>query len=135
MADHLQEHLDAFEGLSTGPPIVAPDPVNQPMIRHMVEALGDTNPIYVDADAARAVGHPDVVAPPTMMQTWSMPGIRGPRRAGEGSTGRDVVLNLVDLLDLIEAAGFTSVVASNCEQEYSRYLSLGDHITVSSIIE
>src|SRR5947208_2371771 len=94
MPDDLQEQLDAFEGLSTGPPVVAPDPVNQPMIRHMVEALGDTNPIYVDADAARAVGHPDVVAPPTMMQTWSMPGIRGHRRAGEGSTGRDVVLNL-----------------------------------------
>jgi acyl dehydratase len=135
VADDLQEELDAFGGLSAGPPLVAPDPVNQPMIRHMVEALGDTNPIYVDADAARSVGHPDVVAPPTMMQTWSMPGIRGPRRAGEGGTGRDVALNLINLLDLLDAAGFTSVVATNCEQQYLRYLAIGDHITVTRMIE
>lgn len=40
------------------------DPVNQPMIRHWVDAIGDTNPIYTDEAAARAAGHPGVVAPP-----------------------------------------------------------------------
>jgi acyl dehydratase len=34
-------------------------------IRRFVEAVGDTNPIYVDEAAARAAGHPRIPAPPT----------------------------------------------------------------------
>ncbi len=34
-------------------------------IRHFAEAVGDTNPIYVDEAAARAAGHPRIPAPPT----------------------------------------------------------------------
>lgn len=39
--------------------------VERGMIRRFAEALGDPNPIYVDEAAARAAGHPAVVAPPT----------------------------------------------------------------------
>jgi acyl dehydratase len=31
------------------------DPVNEPMIRHWCEALGDANPVYTDAVAAASV--------------------------------------------------------------------------------
>ncbi|MBX4378888.1 MaoC family dehydratase N-terminal domain-containing protein, partial [Mycobacterium tuberculosis] len=55
------------------------DPVNTPMINNWVEAIGDTNPIYVDDDAARAAGHPGVVAPPAMAQVWTMRGLHGIR--------------------------------------------------------
>lgn len=34
-------------------------------IRRFCEAVGDTNPIYVDEAAARAAGHPRIPAPPT----------------------------------------------------------------------
>lgn len=34
-------------------------------IRRFAEAVGDTNPIYVDEAAARAAGHPRIPAPPT----------------------------------------------------------------------
>jgi len=34
-------------------------------IRDFASAIGDDNPIYHDRAAARAAGHPDVVAPPT----------------------------------------------------------------------
>ena len=34
-------------------------------IRRFAEAVGDPNPIYVDEAAARAAGHPGIVAPPT----------------------------------------------------------------------
>jgi acyl dehydratase len=34
-------------------------------LRRFAEALGDPNPIYVDEVAARAAGHPGLVAPPT----------------------------------------------------------------------
>jgi acyl dehydratase len=34
-------------------------------IRRFAEAVGDSNPIYVDEAAARAAGHPRIPAPPT----------------------------------------------------------------------
>jgi uncharacterized OB-fold protein len=98
-------------------PRLGRDPVNQPMINNWVEALGDTNPIYVDEAAARAAGHPGVVAPPAMAQVWTMPGLRGARPS-------DDPMNAVG--DLLDAAGYTSVVATNCEQTYHRYLQLGE---------
>ena len=44
------------------------------MIGNWVEAIGDRNPIYVDESAARAAGHP-LVAPPAMIQVWTMLGL------------------------------------------------------------
>ena len=46
-ADAFLEKLRSFEGLSTGAPVVARDPVNQAMIRHWADAMGDDNPVYV----------------------------------------------------------------------------------------
>ena len=51
--------------------------MNAPMIRHWCEAMGDTNPIYLDDAAARAAGRPGIVAPPTMLQAWVMWGLAG----------------------------------------------------------
>jgi acyl dehydratase len=31
------------------------------------EAIGETDPVYLDVEAARAEGHPDVLAPPTVL--------------------------------------------------------------------
>jgi acyl dehydratase len=39
--------------------------VGQEKIREFADAIGDPNPVYRDPDAARALGHPDVIAPPT----------------------------------------------------------------------
>ncbi len=39
--------------------------VERGAIRRFAEAIGDANPIYVDEEAARAAGHPALVAPPT----------------------------------------------------------------------
>jgi acyl dehydratase len=36
-------------------------------IRRFALAIGDTNPAYLDPEAAKALGHPDVVAPPTFL--------------------------------------------------------------------
>ena len=47
------------------------------MIDHWLDAIGDRNPIYVDEAAARAAGHPGVVAPPAMIQVWTMMGLGG----------------------------------------------------------
>jgi uncharacterized OB-fold protein/acyl dehydratase len=123
---HLLEQLKAFEGREVGAE-VGPDPVNQPMIRHWVEAIGDDNPVYTDADAAAASVHGGIVAPPVMLQAWVMRGLRP--RASQGGNPRD------ELMRLLERAGFTSVVATNCEQEYHRYVRPGDRLSATSTID
>jgi uncharacterized OB-fold protein len=40
-----------------------------------------------------------------------------------------------DLIDALDEAGFTSIVATNCEQTYERYLRPGDVITSTTVIE
>lgn len=119
--------LKAFEGQEAGAPEVGADPVNQPMIRHWVEAVGDDNPIYVDPEAAAKSVHGQIVAPPVMLQAWVMRGVRP--RPTSGGNARD------ELMQLLDDAGFTSVVATNCEQEYQRYLHPGDHLSTTTTIE
>ena len=46
-------------------PPTPPYEVGREKIREFADAIGDPNPAYRDAEAARALGHPDVVAPPT----------------------------------------------------------------------
>ena len=53
----------SFVGRSYPP--TAPYEVGREKIREFAEAVGDLNPAYIDPDAARALGHPDVIAPPT----------------------------------------------------------------------
>src|SRR6476619_5818415 len=60
-------------GKQIGSPSVAPDPVNQPMIRHWAVAFEDQHPVYTDPAFAAAPRFGDVVAPPLMLQTWTMP--------------------------------------------------------------
>jgi uncharacterized OB-fold protein/acyl dehydratase len=120
------EKLESFAGVSTGTQ-VGHDEVNQAMIRHWVEAMGDQLPIYTDADAAAKTVHGDVIAPPVMLQAWVMRGI-APRPSAGGSKQDE-------LMQLLDDAGFSSVVATNCEQEYDRMLHLGDHLRTRSVID
>lgn len=99
------------------------DPVNQPMIRHWVDAIGDENPIYVDEEAARAAGHPGIVAPPAMIQVWTMMGLGGERPADDP---------LGKVMELFDGAGYVGVVATNCEQTYHRYLRPGEEVSVTA---
>jgi len=41
--------------------------VGREHIRRFAEAIGDLHPAYLDPEAARALGHPDVIAPPTFL--------------------------------------------------------------------
>jgi uncharacterized OB-fold protein/acyl dehydratase len=136
--DALQEKFDSFAGQSTGPPDPGSEPVNRPMIRHWVEAMGDYNPVYLDDAAAKKAGFPGVIAPPTMLQAWIMWGLRHhmkvhEARAAGGDPGTGNVQDQV--MRLLDAAGYTSVVATNCDQHYERPLVLGDEVSVTSVIE
>jgi acyl dehydratase len=46
-------------------PPTPPYEVGREKIREFADAVGDPNPVYRDPAAARALGHPDVIAPPT----------------------------------------------------------------------
>ncbi|MEU6354879.1 bifunctional MaoC family dehydratase N-terminal/OB-fold nucleic acid binding domain-containing protein [Streptomyces sp. NPDC047072] len=121
--DDLVTRLKAYEGRPAAVAGTGKDPVNAPMIRHWCEALGDTNPAY---------SGPDAVAPPTMLQAWTMGGLTG-HTGGDGHTGRAPAYD--ELLALLDESGCTSVVATDCEQEYLRPLRPGDEITFDTIIE
>ena len=122
----LAQRLRPLLGVpSTGPP--ARDPVNPAMIRHWCDAVGDRNPVYTDPERARHSVHGGLVAPPTMLQAWTMPGL-APPSGGPPAVWREV-------FRVLDEAGFTSVVATNCRQEYQRYLRPGDVLTSTAIID
>jgi len=125
--DALLDKLRGLVGRPSGPPSRAWDAVNQAMIRHWCDAVGDTNPIYTDPAAAASSVHGQIVAPPTMLQAWTMKGLVPPPSEGAGAQE--------ELMGVLDAAGFTSVVATNCEQEYERYLHIGDELTAEQVIE
>ena len=52
-----------YVGKAMGPS--APYQVGREKIREFATAIGDNNAAYHDVDAAKALGHPDLVAPPT----------------------------------------------------------------------
>ena len=96
-------------------PRAARDPVNLPMIRNWLEAIGGPG----SADGAPC---PDT-APPAMIQVWTMPGLHGNR--GDGDP-------LAAMSALLDAAGFTSVVATNCDQVYHRPVRVGEQLAVQA---
>lgn len=115
--DELYERLRAYEGRAAATAGVGKDLVNEPMIRHWCEAMGDAHPAY---------DGPGAVAPPTMLQAWTMGGL-------SGHTDRSGAYD--ELFGLLDGAGYTSVVATDCEQEYLRPLRPGDRITFDAVIE
>jgi uncharacterized protein len=95
-------------------PRPARDPVNLPMIRNWLEALGGPGPAPADPDT-------DPKTPPAMIQVWTMPGLHGVRPDDDP---------LGQMSQLLDEAGYTSVVATNCDQAYHRYLELGEQLSV-----
>ena len=121
----LIEQARAFVGTAPGPLRIGRDPVNLPMVHHWCQALEDRNPAYLDVDHAVASSRGHLIAPPGMLQTWIMDAPRDP----DALSPNDHVMRLLD------AAGYTSVVAVNYEHEYLRELVHGDRISVRTYVE
>lgn len=118
------------------------DPVNLPMVHNWLEALGDTNRLYTDSLYADPLPADDLdsngigvaqpgrgttlLAPPAMIQVWTMPGLHG-RRTDDDPLGA--------MMTVLDEAGYTSVVATNCTQTYHRYLRVGERVSVSARLE
>ncbi|WP_308203454.1 bifunctional MaoC family dehydratase N-terminal/OB-fold nucleic acid binding domain-containing protein [Lentzea californiensis] len=95
-------------------PRLARDPVNLPMINNWLEAIGDEHPGYTE------------VAPPAMVQVWTMAGLHGQRTLDDP---------LGAMMTILDEAGYTSVVATNSDQTYHRYLKVGEHLSVTTSLE
>lgn len=91
--------------------------VGREKIREFADAIGDPNPAYRDADAARALGHPDVIAPPTFPIVLSM------------RAGAQVVFDPDLGLD------YSRVVHGEQRFVYSRPVRAGDRLTVTVSVE
>jgi acyl dehydratase len=49
--------------------------VGREKIREYAHAVGETDPLYLDVDAAREAGYADVVAPPMFAVVYSLPAV------------------------------------------------------------
>src|ERR1700683_1396106 len=90
IAAQAHAFLRALIGRPAHDRAVARDAVTASAIRTWCDAMGERNPVYLDRAAALVAGHADVIAPPAMLQVWTMPGLEpdrplraGPARAGD----------------------------------------------------
>jgi uncharacterized protein len=104
----IERERDRIKALGDSQPRAARDPVNLPTIRTWLEAIGGAAPA-------------EDVAPPSMIQVWTMPGLNPARGADDP---------LWTMIQALDKAGYTSIVATNCDQEYLRYLKVGEELTV-----
>ena len=130
--EEAAQELRDMIGTPIGAPSVAPDPVNQPMIRHWAAAMEDHNPVNADVAVAKASRFGGIVAPPLMLQTWTMPTPKISGIAERGGAPTEFASNPLTHLD---EAGFIATLATNSEFEIFRYLRLGEVITSTMVIE
>ncbi|HEY3683231.1 MAG TPA: MaoC family dehydratase N-terminal domain-containing protein [Streptosporangiaceae bacterium] len=97
-------------------PPTAPYEVSRVKIAEFADAIGDPDPLYRDPEAARAAGHPDVIAPPTFPIVISM------RGSGEIIADPDLGVD------------YSMVVHGEQRFAYTRPLRAGDVVTSTSTI-
>ena len=105
----------AFEGRRFAPTL--PYLVGREKIREFAEAIGSAEPAHLDPQAARALGHPDVIAPPTFPVVLTMPVAR--MIADEPELGLD----------------YTRVVHAEQRFAYTRPVFAGDELTCRAVLE
>jgi acyl dehydratase len=91
--------------------------VGREKIREFAEAIGDRNPAFTDPEAAKALGHPDVIAPPTFAFAITY------KAAGQVISDPELGLD------------YSRVVHGDQKFAYTRPVRAGDRLTVTSTIE
>jgi uncharacterized OB-fold protein len=113
--DWIEREAKRIQALGETAPRLARDPVSQPIINAWLDAMEETDPRFTEG-----------VAPPAMAQVWTMPGLRGTRGADDP---------LSQAMEVLDAAGYTSVLGTNCDQTYERYLRVGEQVSVTTRLE
>ncbi len=110
--DWIMRETERLKALGETERRAARDPVSQPIINAWLDAMEETDPRFTRG-----------VAPAAMAQVWTMPGLRGTRGPGDPLSGA---------MEVLDAAGYTSVLGTNCDQTYERYLRVGEQVSVTT---
>jgi acyl dehydratase len=105
----------SFKGRSYPPTWVYE--VSREKIKEFADSIGDANPVYHDAAAAQAAGHPDVIAPPTFVTIVNLRAI-------------DVIIHDPEL-----GLDYGRMVHADQSFSYTRPLRAGDRLTVTSYVD
>ncbi len=124
----FEKRIHAYVGRELGPPKRGNDDVSTAMIRHWAEVMGDANPVYTDAEFAAQSTKGGLIAPPTMLQAWSLDGYP---MADPSKENADLQRELHNVFD---EYGFTGVLGTNCRSEYFRDLKPGDQVWAHTVI-
>jgi 3-oxo-4,17-pregnadiene-20-carboxyl-CoA hydratase beta subunit len=123
LTETVQQKLRALAAESAPEP--APLEVSEYLIRHWCETLEDGNPLYLDAEYARARGFDSVVAPPGAVMTTFTMQLRWPWPPGGREPARHIHYDVKDLLDLPVG------IITEIEVETGTPLQIGDRVHVS----
>ena len=91
--------------------------VGREKIKEYARAVGETNPVHLEVEAARAAGYEDVVAPPMFAVVYSAPAV------GPALFDPDIELN------------FAMMVHGGQEFEWGAPVVAGDEITTATRVE
>ncbi|MEM9254978.1 MAG: MaoC family dehydratase N-terminal domain-containing protein [Pseudomonadota bacterium] len=123
----FEDEIYAFVGREVCPPTPAADDVNQAMIRHWAEAIGETNPAYTNAGWAADSRRGHTIAPPAMMYVWGQEGF-------QVTLGRSPDAQS-ELVETFNKHGYTGVLGTNVKQEYCKEVRPGDNVTMQMVID
>jgi acyl dehydratase len=91
--------------------------VGREKIREYARAVGETNPLHLDLDAARAAGYADLVAPPMFAVVYSAPSVGPP------------------IFDPAIELNFAMMVHGGQEFEWAEPVVAGDEITTTASVK
>ncbi len=91
--------------------------VGREKIREYAHAVGETNPLHLDVEAARAAGHADLVAPPMFAVVYSAPAV------APGMFDPEVGMN------------FAMMVHGGQQFEWGPLVVAGDEITTTASVK
>jgi len=115
------KELDLLEltGHRTGP-YCSFNAVSRVQVWQWCSAMGDRNPLYLDEGYRSRAGFDRVVAPPAMMQMWTMRDVNAQYAPGTAADAGPRVF------DALAAHGFPGIVAVSYDISFHRLLLEGD---------
>src|SRR5881397_4215074 len=91
--------------------------VGREKIREYAAAVGETNPLHLDLDAARAAGYADLLAPPMFAVVYSAPAVGPP------------------IFDPEIELNFAMMVHGGQEFEWGEPVVAGDEVTTTATVK
>jgi acyl dehydratase len=91
--------------------------VSREKIKEFADSIGDGNPAYRDPEAAKALGHPDVIAPPTFLMIINL-------------RATNVIIHDPEL-----GLDYGRMVHADQTFQYARPVRAGDRLTVTTTVD